>query len=87
MTYEPDKLWTSLGDLMYVDHPVGTGWSYGNKVPTNLNEIADDFLGFLLNFYKEYPQLLKQELVLTGESFAGKYLSYISQAILDYNLE
>jgi hypothetical protein len=28
---------------------------------------------------------MRQELVLSGESFAGKYLSYISQAILDYN--
>jgi carboxypeptidase C (cathepsin A) len=40
---------------MFVDHPVGTGWSYGSQVPTNLNEIADEFLGFLLNFYTEYP--------------------------------
>jgi len=28
---------------------------------------------------------MRQELVLSGESFAGKYLSYISQAILNYN--
>jgi len=70
---------------MFVDHPVGTGWSYGSQVPTNLNEIADDFLGFLLNFYKEHPYLMRRELVLSGESFAGKYLSYISQAILNYN--
>lgn len=55
ITYEPENSWVSLGDLMFVDHPVGTGWSYGSQVPTNLNEIADDFLGFLLNFYKEYP--------------------------------
>jgi carboxypeptidase D len=74
-----------LGDLLFVDHPVGTGWSYGDVVPKNLNEIADEFLAFLLNFYKQFPHLLTQELVLTGESFAGKYLSYIAKAILDYN--
>jgi len=27
----------------------------------------------------------ERELVLTGESFGGKYLSYSSRAILDYN--
>lgn len=48
-------------------------------------EIGDDFVTFLLNFYEEFPKYRSRELVLTGESFAGKYLSYISASILDYN--
>ena len=39
----------------------------------------------MLSFYEEYPIYKDRELVLTGESFAGKYLSYTSKAILDYN--
>jgi carboxypeptidase D len=69
--------------LLYVDHPVGTGWSYGNLSPTNLPEIANEFLLFLNNFFEEFPERRQQELVLTGESFAGKYLSFIAQAILE----
>jgi carboxypeptidase C (cathepsin A) len=50
-----------------------------------LIEIGGDFVTFILNFYEEFPKYRSRELVLTGESFAGKYLSYISSSILDYN--
>ena len=33
--YNPDDSWSSLGDLLYIDHPVGAGWSYGTNFPTN----------------------------------------------------
>lgn len=52
---------------------------------TTLDEIGDEFVQFMLSFYDEYPVYKDRELVLTGESFAGKYLSYTSRAILDYN--
>lgn len=39
----------------------------------------------MLSFYEEFPVYRNRELVLTGESFAGKYLSYSSRAIFDYN--
>ena len=39
----------------------------------------------MLSFYEEHPVYKDRELVLTGESFAGKYLSYSSKAILDHN--
>ena len=42
-------------------------------------------MDFMLSFYEEFPVYKERELVLTGESFAGKYLSYTSRAILDYN--
>mgnify|MGYP002632254586 CR=1 FL=1 len=71
--------------MLFVDHPIGTGWSYGDHSPESLVEIADEFLSFLLNFYEEYPHRRPQQLVLTGESFAGKYLSFTAQAILNYN--
>lgn len=86
ITYEPENSWQSLGDLLFVDQPVGTGWSYGNHSPASLEEIGSEFITFLIMFYEEFPQRKTQELVLTGESFAGKYLSYVGKAILEYNL-
>jgi len=47
--------------------------------------VGQDFLTFLLNFYKEFPGYRNREIMLAGESFGGKYLSYMSKAILDYN--
>ena len=54
---------------------------------TSLDEIGEEFVQFMLSFYEEHPVYKERELVLTGESFAGKYLSYTSRAILDYNDE
>ena len=56
VTYEPELSWQSLGDLLFVDHPVGTGWSYGTHSPTSLPEVAQDFVTFLNNFYTEFPE-------------------------------
>ena len=85
ITYDTTISWQEVGDLLWIDQPVGTGFSYGEHAVTSLDEIGEDFKQFLLSFYEEYPVYKDLELVLTGESFAGKYLSYSSRAILDYN--
>ena len=85
ITYDTTISWQEAGDLLWIDQPVGTGWSFGEHTVTSLDEIADEFLQFMLSFYQEYPVYQERELVLTGESFGGKYLSYSSRAILDYN--
>ena len=85
ITYDTTISWQAAGDLLWIDQPVGTGWSYGEHVVTTLDEIGSEFLQFMINFYEEYPVYKNRELYLTGESFAGKYLSYSSKAILDYN--
>ena len=41
----------------------------------------------VLNFYTELPEYKSRELVLTGESFGGKYLSYAANAVLAHNSE
>lgn len=83
--YDTTISWQEAGDLLWIDQPVGTGWSYGEHTVTDLNEIGDEFVQFMLSFYEEFPVYKERELLLTGESFAGKYLSYSSRAILDYN--
>jgi len=38
---------------------------------------------FLKNFYKVFPEFSKIDTYLAGESFAGQYIPYFAQAILD----
>ena len=85
ISYDTSISWQEAGDLLWIDQPVGTGWSWGEHTVTTLEEIGSEFLHFMLSFYEEFPVYKQRELVLTGESFAGKYLSYSSRAILDYN--
>lgn len=44
VTYRPDLSWQSIGDLLFIDHPVGTGWSYGDNSPSSLPEISNEFI-------------------------------------------
>ncbi len=74
--------------LMIVDQPVGTGFSYTKK-----NEYVKDvlqggkhFVQFLEKFMQVFPYYWKAEIYMAGESFAGIYLPYYAQAILDRNL-
>jgi len=54
-------------------------------MPENMDDLGSEFVGFLKNLYNEHPSLKSKQLVLTGESFAGKYLTSIAKAILEHN--
>jgi len=44
ITYETAISWAAAGDLLWVDQPVGTGWSYGEHTVTDLVEIGDELV-------------------------------------------
>jgi len=63
--------------MVWLEHPVGVGFS---EAPADLvwNDIAasqDQFAGFSL-FFEKYPDLLPNELYLSGESYGGIYVPY-----------
>jgi carboxypeptidase C (cathepsin A) len=75
--------------MIYLDQPVGTGFSYGNTHLTDMQDGSKEFIKFFEKFYKLYPDLKSNELYLTGESYGGKYLALFSHDILestDFNL-
>jgi carboxypeptidase D len=65
-----------------VEQPVGTGYSQGKPTATTEEEIAEDFVKFFKNF-QEIFGIKKFKIYVTGESYAGRYVPYISAAFLD----
>lgn len=65
-----------------VEQPVGTGFSIGDVTATSEEDIAEDFTNFFLNFEKTFG-IKKFKIFVTGESYAGRYVPYISAAMLD----
>jgi carboxypeptidase D len=65
-----------------VDQPVGTGYSIGTPTATSQEETAQDFIQFFKNFQKIFG-IKKFNIYVTGESYAGRYVPYISAAMLD----
>ncbi|KAJ7721117.1 alpha/beta-hydrolase [Mycena metata] len=75
--------WSQLADVVWVDQPVGTGYSTSDtgSYVADENQVAEDFLGFLSNMVKIFPSLATRPLYLIGESYAGRYIPYISKAL------
>ena len=68
--------------MLYVDQPVGTGFSHADPLHLNTNEeeIADNMATFMMGFLEKYPQLQGKDFYITGESYAGHYIPAISHA-------
>ena len=77
--YEPSNL-----SCDRVEQPVGTGFAIGKPNATTQEETAEDFVRFFKNF-QELFGIRNFKIYVTGESYAGRYVRYISAAMLDRN--
>ena len=60
---------------------MGTGFSYGGPLLTNIDEASSEFVFFLKNIFQQFPQLQSKDLYMTGESYAGHYIPAYSWAM------
>jgi carboxypeptidase D len=70
--------------MVWVEQPVGTGFTQGNATATSQEETAEEFLGFFKNFVDTFG-LQNRKVYITGESSAGRYVPYIADAMLSKN--
>jgi hypothetical protein len=91
LIYNPDG-WTQFSNLLVIETPPPVGFSYCNPVgPTgdgyscgswNDSYTAKSNYGFLVNWYKAYPEFLINELYIVGESYAGVYVPTLVREIV-----
>ncbi|KAJ3496547.1 hypothetical protein NLG97_g2582 [Lecanicillium saksenae] len=81
--------WNEFANLLFVDNPVGTGFSYANtdSYVHELTEMAEQFVQFLEKFFAIFPEYSRDDIYIAGESYAGQYIPHIARAILDRNKE
>lgn len=77
--------WNSKYHMLYIDNPVGTGYSFTvGQIPgysTNEVEVADNLYSCLEQFFTLLPKYQANDFYLTGESYAGKYIPAIGYKI------
>lgn len=86
-TFAPVKnnyAWNNLTNMIWVEQPVGTGFSRGIPTATNEDEVAEQFAGFWKNFIETFG-LQHRKVYITGESYAGYYVPYIANHFLEQN--
>ncbi|KAK8244218.1 Alpha/Beta hydrolase protein [Phyllosticta capitalensis] len=79
--------WDEFANLLFVDNPVGTGFSYvdTNSYLHELNEMADQFIIFLEKWFTLFPEYMYDDIYIAGESYAGQHIPYITKAIMERN--
>ncbi|KVI11734.1 serine carboxypeptidase II-2-like [Cynara cardunculus var. scolymus] len=81
--------WNNVANLLFLDSPVGVGYSYSNTSSDLMSNgdkrTAADSLEFVLNWLERFPEYKGRDFYITGESYAGHYVPQLSQAIVRYN--
>ncbi|KAG1173433.1 hypothetical protein G6F71_005666 [Rhizopus microsporus] len=77
--------WQKYATNVYVDQPVGTGYSFADldSYMHNMTQITEEFVQFMDKLYDIFPKLRQQDLYIAGESFAGSYIPYFANRILN----
>ncbi|KIJ33176.1 hypothetical protein M422DRAFT_183566 [Sphaerobolus stellatus SS14] len=78
-----DFSWTNLSSLLYIEQPVGTGFSQGTPNIKDENDLAAQLVGFLQQFLEVFSELKGKNFYVTGESYAGMYVPYIANFIYE----
>ncbi|KAK5057658.1 hypothetical protein LTR84_011659 [Exophiala bonariae] len=76
--------WTNLTNVVWVEQPVGTGFSQGTPTATSDEDVAQQFLGFFKNFIDTFA-MQGYTVYIAGESYAGYYVPYIADAMFNAN--
>ncbi|KAH7836997.1 hypothetical protein Vadar_008321 [Vaccinium darrowii] len=69
--------WDQASNLIYVDQPTGTGFSYSSSANDTRHDeigISNDLYNFLQGFFKLHPEYVNNDFYITGESYAGHYI-------------
>lgn len=84
--YRFDYTWAKLANMLYIEAPVGVGFSYSDDTSDygkcNDDNTAQDNLAGVETFYKLFPEHKNNDLWITGESYAGVYVPTLAEAIL-----
>ncbi|KAJ2817638.1 hypothetical protein FBU31_006154, partial [Coemansia sp. 'formosensis'] len=76
--------WNDNAHVIFIDQPLNTGFSYGQRVD-NSYDAGKDVNVFLRMFYYSFPEYSSSQLHVFGESYAGHYVPAIGKAIHEAN--
>ena len=73
--------WNNRANMLWIESPAGVGWSVGeleSDLACNDMTVSIDALAALKSWYEKFPNFLQNELFVSGESYAGVYVPYLT---------
>ncbi|CAE8703663.1 unnamed protein product, partial [Polarella glacialis] len=81
-----DFTWAKLANVIYLEGPVGVGFSYSDDETDyskcNDDTTAEDNLAAVNLFFERYPNFRNNDFFIAGESYAGVYVPTLAEALL-----
>ncbi|KAL8650926.1 MAG: hypothetical protein Q9210_003532 [Variospora velana] len=65
--------WNSYANMLYIDQPLGVGFSYGTDSVNSTVTAAPNVWKLLQAFYAHFPEYLNRDFGLFTESYGGHY--------------
>ncbi|PBP18940.1 alpha/beta-Hydrolase [Diplocarpon rosae] len=84
-TYKPVRnpfSWVNLTNVVWVEQPVGTGFTQGIPNASSGAMVAEQFLGFWKNFVDTFG-LQGRRIYIAGDGYAGFFIPNIADAMLN----
>lgn len=79
-----DTTWAQRYSMLYIDNPVGAGFSFTRDergYARNETDVGRDLLEALQQFFTLFHEYAGNDFYASGESYAGKYVPAIAHAI------
>ncbi|KAI5704821.1 hypothetical protein M8J76_014031 [Diaphorina citri] len=76
--------WTKNHNVIYIDNPVGTGFSFvehNDLYSRNESHVGVNLYIGLVQFFKIFKEYQSNDFYVTGESYAGKYVPALAYTI------
>ncbi|CAI8028488.1 Probable serine carboxypeptidase CPVL, partial [Geodia barretti] len=86
--FRRDITWNKEYHMLYIDNPVGTGFSFTNEsggYSVDETQVGINLYSALTQFFTVYSEYLDSDFYVTGESYAGKYVPAIAYKIHQEN--
>jgi len=77
--------WNTKANVLYIDQPAGTGFSWGKGKDHEEDAVAADMYDFLQQFFANHPQYQAAPFFVVGESYAGHYVPAVTHKVWQMN--
>ncbi|POO03704.1 Serine carboxypeptidase-like [Trema orientale] len=82
--------WTKVSNIIFLDSPAGTGFSYAKTLPINHwgdFKQVDELLQFLNKWLINHPEFISNSVYISGDSYSGIVVPMLAQQISNGNKE
>ncbi|XP_022107550.1 lysosomal protective protein-like [Acanthaster planci] len=80
-----DFSWNKVANIIFLESPAGVGYSFADSpdYTTNDDKTAENNYLALLDFFKKFPNMAKNDFYITGESYAGIYVPTLAVKVME----